>query len=83
MVILLAALLSFAAFLFFSSTGVALTKREAGALYLSGAVLTLAFQIQVRFSTCYGFEGCGLSFAKAAVWSAVWPASWMVYLAGR
>jgi len=26
---------------------------------------------------------CGPSYAKAVAWSAVWPASWAVYLAGK
>ena len=25
---------------------------------------------------------CAISFAKAVVWSAIWPASWVVYLRG-
>jgi hypothetical protein len=50
--------------------------------YVGVAILTLAFQIWIRSYQCTGIEGCGLSFAKAIVWSAVWPASWVVYLAG-
>jgi hypothetical protein len=25
---------------------------------------------------------CALSYAKAVAWAAIWPASWIVYLAG-
>lgn len=42
------------------------------------AGLTLIFQIYVRSSQCVLTEGCGLSYAKAVVWSAIWPASWFV-----
>ena len=50
--------------------------------YIGMALFTLVFQIWVRSYECSGFENCGLSFAKAVVWSAIWPASWVVYLAG-
>jgi hypothetical protein len=49
-------------------------------LYGVMAVLTLIFQIYVRSSQCA--PDCTLSFAKAVVWSVIWPASWIVYLAG-
>jgi len=49
--------------------------------YLGMAVITLLFQIWVRSYQCTEI-GCGLSFAKAIVWSAIWPASWVVYVAG-
>ena len=51
-------------------------------LYVGIAFLTLIFQIWVRFYQCAGIDGCGPSFAKAVVWSLIWPASWAVYLAG-
>ena len=50
--------------------------------YVGMAVVTLLFQIWVRSYACTGIDGCGLSFAKAIVWSAIWPASWVVYIAG-
>jgi len=59
-----------------------LTKREALVFYSGVALLTFVFQVYVRSYECEGFAGCGLSFAKAIAWSVVWPASWMVYLAG-
>jgi hypothetical protein len=51
-------------------------------LYVGIGCLTLVFQIWVRWDQCAGVAGCGLSFAKAVVWSVIWPASWIVYLAG-
>ena len=57
-------------------------KRKWVAFYGAMALLTLLFQIGVRSFQCSGFEGCGLSFVKAAVWAVIWPASWVVYLAG-
>jgi hypothetical protein len=51
-------------------------------LYILAAVLTLAFQIWIRSAQCAGIEGCGLSFAKAIIWSVIWPVCWVVYLAG-
>jgi hypothetical protein len=44
------------------------------------AGLTLLFQIYVRYPACTGIDDCGVSFAKGAVWSVIWPASWYVYL---
>lgn len=62
------------------------TRRLAGRewlyLYVGLAVLTLIFQIWVRSYECAGLQDCGLSFAKAIVWSVIWPISWIVYLAG-
>jgi len=49
-------------------------------LYGAMAILTLIFQIYVRSSQCA--PDCTLSYAKAVVWSVIWPASWVVYLAG-
>jgi hypothetical protein len=49
-------------------------------LYLLMAVVTLLFQIYVRSSQCA--PDCGLSYAKAVVWAAIWPAFWIVCLAG-
>ena len=49
-------------------------------LYGVGALVTLLFQLYVRSSQCA--PDCALSYAKAAMWSLIWPASWIVYLAG-
>jgi len=54
--------------------------RKWQALYLLMAFITLIFQIYVRSSQCA--PDCGLSYAKAVVWAAISPASWIVYLAG-
>ena len=82
MLILLAALLIFAAFLFLRSSAGPLTKREWATLYLAGAVATLASQIQARWHDCDVLVSCGLSLAKAVFWSIIWPLSWLVNLAG-
>jgi hypothetical protein len=55
-------------------------KRTWHALYCLIAVLTLVFQIHIRSSQCA--PDCALSYAKAVVWSSIWPASWIMYLAG-
>ena len=56
--------------------------RQWATLYAIGAFLTLIFQIWVRSYQCAGVQECGLSFAKAVIWSLIWPISWVVYLAG-
>jgi hypothetical protein len=55
-------------------------QRRGPALYGLMAVLTLIFQVYVRSSECA--PDCALSYAKAVVWSSIWPASWIVYIAG-
>jgi hypothetical protein len=80
MVILLAVLLALATYLFCSSSGASLTKREAVWLYLGMALLTCAFQLQVRLPGCEGFKSCGSSVSRAIVWSVVWPVSWIAFL---
>ena len=50
-------------------------------LYGGMALLSLIFQIGIR-SDCAGVGDCALSFVKATVWSAIWPAYWIVYLGG-
>ena len=44
--------------------------------------LTFLFQVLIRLQQCDGITRCGLSLAKAVIWSVVWPAYWVVYLAG-
>ena len=80
--VVLAALLLFGAFLFLRSSGGLLTKREWAALYIAAAVLTLASQIQARWNDCGVLVGCGLSLAKAVVWSIIWPLSWLINSVG-
>jgi hypothetical protein len=48
--------------------------------YALMAMLTLLFQVYVRAPQCS--PDCALSYAKAVVWASIWPASWIVYLAG-
>ena len=52
------------------------------ALYAGIGVATFVFQSWVRSSQCTGTAVCTISFVKGAVWSVVWPASWVVYIAG-
>ena len=56
-------------------------KRLIG-LYVCAAVMTLIFQIYVRSNACAAVEDCRVSYAKAIVWSVIWPASWVAYLKG-
>ena len=66
----------------FMKSATSITSQKWFRPYLGMAVITLLFQIWVRSYQCTGMDGCGLSFAKAIVWSAIWPASWVVYVAG-
>jgi len=50
--------------------------------YIVLGLFTLIFQILIRLDECTGALGCGLSLAKAVVWSVVWPLSWLVYVWG-
>lgn len=50
--------------------------------YAAIAVLTLVFQVYIRSQQCEGVAACGMSYAKAVAWAAVWPASWAVFLPG-
>ena len=46
--------------------------------YVIIGIITLVIQIYWRFPMCSGTMGCGLSFAKGVVWSAIWPIYWWV-----
>jgi len=48
--------------------------------YALAACATLVFQIWWRSFECG--DACGLSYAKAVVWSIIWPLSWVVFLKG-
>jgi hypothetical protein len=50
--------------------------------YIVMALVTLGFQTYVRSIECYGYRRCALSLSKGVVWSAIWPASWAVYVWG-
>jgi hypothetical protein len=56
--------------------------RNLVAAYAVVGVLTFLFQAWVRLDQCAGAADCALSLAKGAVWSTIWPASWVVYAAG-
>jgi len=47
-------------------------------LYVALAIITLGFQVYYRYPTCSEATGCGLSFTKGVVWSAIWPAYWAI-----
>jgi hypothetical protein len=51
-------------------------------MYAGAALVTLGFQTYVRSIECSGSADCGISLLKGAVWSTIWPVSWMVYVAG-
>jgi hypothetical protein len=59
------------------------TKKTLIWTYVVIGVLPLAFQISVRSPVCAEAANCALSYAKAAVWSVIWPASWIAYLKGQ
>jgi hypothetical protein len=48
-------------------------------IYVVLGVLTFLFQTAVRLPRCAGPAACTVSVAKGAAWSAIWPASWVVY----
>jgi len=47
-------------------------------VYVVVAIITMIMQVEPRNSTCSGVGGCGLSYAKGVVWSAIWPAYWAI-----
>jgi len=47
-------------------------------LYVVVAIVTMISQVQARNSMCSGAAGCGLSYAKGVVWSAIWPGYWAI-----
>jgi hypothetical protein len=51
-------------------------------IYVGAALVTLGFQTYVRLHQCLGYADCAISLAKGTLWSAIWPASWPVYVAG-
>jgi hypothetical protein len=59
------------------------TKNWLIGAYIFVVIWTLIFQIYVRDPVCTIRGDCGLSFTKGVVWSLIWPASWVVYIAGK
>jgi hypothetical protein len=51
-------------------------------IYAGAGLVTLLFQLWIRYGQCAGATSCAISFLKGAVWSTIWPASWVVFLAG-
>jgi hypothetical protein len=47
-------------------------------LYVIIGTITLVIQLYWRYPDCSGAIGCGLSFAKGVVWSAIWPVYWWI-----
>jgi hypothetical protein len=50
--------------------------------YAAFGAVTLPFQIFVRLQQCTDMGGCLLSVAKGIVWSVLWTANWVLYVAG-
>jgi len=48
-------------------------------VYVAIALATMVLQAPNRFPGCSDAAGCGLSFAKGVVWSAIWPAYWTIH----
>ena len=59
-----------------------MTRKSLMRFYFAIALVTLVFQVWVRSTQCVGANDCAPSYAKAVIWSTIWPASWPVYLAG-
>jgi hypothetical protein len=47
-------------------------------LYAAVGIVTLLIQLYWRYPVCSEVMGCGLSFAKGVVWSAIWPVYWWI-----
>jgi hypothetical protein len=47
-------------------------------LYVVVAIVTMILQVEPRYSMCSGAAGCGLSYVKGVVWSAIWPGYWAI-----
>jgi hypothetical protein len=47
-------------------------------MYSGVALVTLGFQTWVRLDEYSETNRLAVSLAKGAVWSAIWPASWLV-----
>lgn len=54
--------------------------RRVGFVYLIFALMVLGVQLAVRFMNCADPISCGISFAKAPAWAAIWPAYLYVVL---
>jgi hypothetical protein len=46
---------------------------RAGLVYIVFALIFFGSQLALRSAVCPGLISCGFSFAKAAVWTAIWP----------
>ena len=44
-----------------------------GKIYIFAGIIVFAKQVALRWPTCDGTIGCGLSFVKGVLWGAVWP----------
>ena len=47
-------------------------------LYVVVAIITFIVQVPTRNTICSGIGGCGLSYVKGIVWSAIWPGYWTI-----
>ncbi len=48
--------------------------------YVAIGIFTIVIQIYWRYPNCSEAMGCGLSFAKGVVWSAIWPVYWGIQM---
>jgi hypothetical protein len=49
-------------------------------LYVAFGLITFGYQIPSRYPICSEANVCGLSMTKGVVWSAIWPAYWVIQL---
>jgi hypothetical protein len=49
-------------------------------VYVGAGLLTFGFNTWLRLEKCFGIAECGVSLAKGAAWSPIWPAYWPVKL---
>ena len=49
-------------------------------VYVVVGIFTLIMQFYYRYPSCSGATGCGLSYVKGVVWSAIWPIYWWIQL---
>lgn len=47
-------------------------------LYGFLGLISFLYQFSTRYAVCSGALGCGLSFVKGMVWSAIWPVYWAI-----
>jgi hypothetical protein len=51
-------------------------------LYFFCGLLMLTYQLAVRLEDCVGLQSCSIGFAKAVIWSLIWPFIWGLLTTG-